>query len=187
MSEDQAIACRVESVTGAVATLRPSDPASRRVRSANPRATGYLLFEHQGSLVALRGLAATASTEGRELDFVVTDGVQLPERRTGERIPLIARARIAPFDEADGETAWIDSATANVSLSGALVQRAPGLKLGSRFKLELFVADPGPPITCEAQRARHTHNQIGLRFTGITESDRVRLAGIIFRHQRLNL
>ena len=59
-TDDPAITCRVASVIGAVATLileqQPEEPLP-------PATTGHLVFEHHGSLVALRGIAASLSAD----------------------------------------------------------------------------------------------------------------------------
>jgi hypothetical protein len=80
-SADRPIVCRVVSIEGAVATLTqvdgmPSDALDR----FNPGAHGYLLFEHRGTMTALKGITTAIATDGPDLAFVVTDRVvQLPE------------------------------------------------------------------------------------------------------------
>ncbi|HUA45306.1 MAG TPA: PilZ domain-containing protein [Solirubrobacteraceae bacterium] len=182
-SDDPAITCRVASVTGAVATLiREHEPAE----SLPPAATGHLVFEHHGSLVALRGIAASLSSDEPKIEFVVIDNVVLPERRAAERIPLAAAVRLSPVGPGDDQNAGIDTITADISITGALVERRPG-----RWPQELAMEirfDPDPaPIACHAEPVRTTPTHIGLKFVDMPEPDRARLAGIIFRYQRAAL
>jgi PilZ domain len=182
-TDDPAITCRVASVTGAVATLiRAEDPAE----SLPPAATGHLVFEHQGSLVALRGIAASLSADEPKIEFVVIDNVVLPERRAAERIPLAAAVRLWPAGLESDQSARIDTVTADVSITGALVERRA--ELGDRELAMELRFDPDPsPISCHAQPVRETPTHLGLKFVGMPEADRARLAGIIFRYQRATL
>ena len=98
-SDDLAISCRVAAVQGGVATLtRAYELASELVGKLTTGAFGYLLFEDRGSMTALKGIATISPSEPAELAFVVIDGVQLPERRLSERVPVSALARISPAD-----------------------------------------------------------------------------------------
>jgi hypothetical protein len=180
-TDDPAITCRVASVTGAVATLmleqQPEEPLP-------PASTGHLVFEHHGSLVALRGIAASLSTDEPKIEFVVIDNVVLPERRAAERIPLAATVRLSEVGGNDGQS--ITTITADISITGALVERRPGLG-STELAMEIrFHADP-TPITCHAQPVRDTPTHVGMKFVDMPEADRARLAGIIFRYQRAAL
>jgi len=175
-TDEPAITCRVASVTGAVATLiRDDEP----VEPLPPAATGHLVFEHHGSLVALRGIAASLSDEPT-IEFVVVDNVVLPERRAAERIPLAATVRLGATDSA------VTTTTADVSITGALVERRPGLGRDELAMEIHFSGDPAP-ITCRALPVRETPTHIGMKFIDMPEPDRARLAGIIFRYQRAAL
>ena len=181
-TDDPAITCRVGSVTGAVATLARENAGGEPLP---PAATGHLVFEYHGSLVALRGIAASLSDEPT-IEFVVIDNVVLPERRAAERIPLIATVRLSPTESPGDETAFINSVTADISITGALVERRPGLG-PERLAMELrFNHDPAP-ISCHAQPVRETASHVGMKFVDMPEPDRARLAGIIFRYQRAAL
>jgi hypothetical protein len=182
-TDEPAITCRVASVTGAVATLmleqEPEEPLP-------PAAPGHLVFEHHGSLVALRGIAASLSADEPKIEFVVIDNVVLPERRAAERIPLAATVRLSPARADDDQTSSITTTTADISITGALVERRAGL--GSQeVAMEIrFGADPAP-IACHAQPVRDTPTHVGMKFVDMPEADRARLAGIIFRYQRAAL
>jgi PilZ domain len=182
-TDDPAITCRVAAVTGAVATLiREQEPEE----ALPPASAGHLVFEHQGSLVALRGIAASLSTDEPKIEFVVIDNVVLPERRAAERIPLAATVRLSPAGPEADQATRIDTVTADISITGALVERRAGLGK-QELAMELrFDPDPAP-ITCRAQPVRETPTHIGLKFVDMPEADRARLAGIIFRYQRATL
>lgn len=179
-TDDPAITCRVASVTGAVATLIRQDPAAEKLP---PAATGHLVFEHQGTLVALRGIAASLSEDEPKIEFVVIDNVVLPERRAAERIPVAAMVRLS---SAGSEETAFETVTADVSITGALVERRPGLP-AEELGLELRFGGGVAPITCRAQQVRETPTHVGIKFVDMPPADRARLAGIIFRHQRAAL
>jgi len=182
-TDQPAITCRVASVTGAVATLTREHEAAE---SLPPATTGHLVFEHHGTLVALRGIAASLSVDEPKIEFVVIDNVVLPERRAAERIPLAAAVRLSPGERADDQNAGIDTITADISITGALVERRLGLSTQELAMEIRFDPDPSP-VTCHAQPVRTTATHIGLRFVDMPEPDRARLAGIIFRYQRAAL
>jgi hypothetical protein len=180
-SDDPVMTCRIASVTGSVATLTCDQDCWWIAKALAPAAAGHLVFVHKGSLVALRGIAAIPSTDEPTLEFVVIDNVVLPERRAAERIPLAARARLGRVAGAD---VIVETATADISLSGALVVRVPGIEVGQQRTLELVLNSDPRPINCTAEVVRETPTHLGLRFVEMTEEDRTRLAGIIFRYQR---
>jgi PilZ domain len=179
-TDDPAITCRVASVTGAVATLIRQDQGAEKLP---PASTGHLVFEHQGTLVALRGIAASLSEDEPKIEFVVIDNVVLPERRAAERIPLVATVRLWT----DGaEATAFETITADVSISGALVERRPGLPI-EELGMELQFGGGVASITCRAQQVRETPTHVGIKFVEMPPADRARLAGIIFRYQRASL
>lgn len=182
-TDDPAITCRVASVTGAVATLIREHEAEEPLP---PAATGHLVFEHHGSLVALRGIAASLSSDEPKIEFVVIDNVVLPERRAAERIPVAAAVRLWPAGQENDQNAAIDTVTADVSITGALVERRAGLE-AQALAMELRFGQDPAPISSHAQPVRETSTHIGLKFKDMPEADRARLAGIIFRYQRAAL
>jgi hypothetical protein len=181
-SEEQAVSCRVATVQGGVATLTRIGELPQELRDKlTPGALGYLLFDHRGAMTALKGIAAISPGEPADLAFVVIDGVQLPERRTAERVELSALARVSAPGGDDGGAA-VETTAANVSVGGVLLERHAGLGEGPRYRLELIVGDDDAPIRCDATVARQTPTHIALKFTDIQDADRIRLAGMI-RHQ----
>jgi hypothetical protein len=171
----------VAAVQGSVATLTHADAIPPELLGRfTPGALGFLLFEHRGSMTALKGIAAASGSDERELAFVVIDGVQLPERRAAERVELGAVARIwAPANE--DSVQGIEATAANVSVGGVLIERRVGLGDGQRFMLELVLGGDPVPIRCEAMIARQTRTHVAMRFTDIQDADRVRLTGMIRR------
>jgi PilZ domain len=182
--EDQIVHCQIASVTGAVAMLHSTHQPTTLRDEPTAAALGYLLFQHHGNPIALRGIAATAPSQDPTLKFAVIDGVVLPERRAAERINLTARTRLAVRDQQADERAWIETATTNISLTGMLVKRAAGLGHASQFEIELFHHPQRAPLSCHARLARLTPTHIGITLADISEADRVVLAEIIRRHQR---
>jgi hypothetical protein len=175
---------RVKTVSGPVATVtrvHQSEPLPDRMASG---ALSYLVFEHNGTLVALRGVSIAAADQAPNIEFVVIDGVQLPERRVAERVRLAARARISGPGREPGGDDPVDTVIDNISLGGVLVEKHIGLAAQPQFELELFFDSDPAPISARAEVARRTPTHIGMKFIDIAPVDRVRLAGIIARDQR---
>lgn len=179
-NEDEVLGCRVGRVEGALATLSRTDYASPELLAQLiPAASGLLVFDHRGATVALKGIATASTTEGHDVAFVVTDGVTLPERRSNERVPIQAPARIFP---SESEADCIETTTENVSLTGALVEHRPGLDEATDFRLELALRADLAPIRCRAAVARRTPTHIGVMFTEMQATDRARLAVLLREH-----
>ena len=177
--EDEVIPCRVLGVEGAVATLASIAAGPVGLGgSSTPAMPGYLVFDHSGGRVALKGIATAAGGKQTELLFVVIDGVQLPERRSAERVEVDALARLFPPGGASDQ-GYLDTPVADLSVSGMRVERHPGLVEGVRYRLELYVGGVGTPIRCEALLARRTATHIGMRFVDLQEHDRALLAAIV--------
>jgi PilZ domain len=120
----------------------------------------YREFEHRGSVIALRGIAV-ASGHQSELQFVVTDGVQVPEHRAARRVPLVARARIFSGVGDDGDKPAVETVTVNISHTGVLVERRPGLlERRLRLAIELFPDDDPTPIRCDATVVRRSPTHV---------------------------
>jgi hypothetical protein len=182
--EVDCIECRVQSIQGPVATLSPINEIAASVQ--NRLASGslcFLTFEHNRAPVALRGVAL-ASADSDELEFVVVDGIQVAERRSAERTPLVTAVRATPV-EADGATGdAVGTVTSNLSMGGALLLKRPGLGSGPRWKIELFL--PGDPdhVHCQAELARETPTHVGVRLVNMEEADQLRLAAVLAGLQR---
>jgi hypothetical protein len=139
------------------------------------------MFEHRGGTIALKGIATAQHTDQAELLFVVLDGVQLPERRSAERVELSALARMFLSDSA-GDGDCVETPLANVSTSGLLVERHPDLDERAQFRLELLIDGDQEPIRCDVVVARRTATHLGMRLVNVPEADQARLAEIIRSH-----
>jgi PilZ domain len=177
--EDEVIQCRIERVEGSVATLASLDRAGLvTVGNATPAFSGYLVFAHGGLRVALKGIATNDANDREALLFVVIDGVQLPERRSAERVEVDALARLS-FTDSGGDASYIDTQLADLSVSGMRVARDPRLVEERRYRLELRIRNEATPIHCDAQVARSTPTHVGMKFIDLQEADRTLLAAIV--------
>lgn len=177
--EVDCIECRVQSIQGPVATLSPTSAIAPAVQTRlSSGSLCFLTFEHNRAPVALRGVAL-ASADSDELEFVVVDGIQVAERRSAERTPLVTALRATPVggDGSLGET--VGTVTSNLSMGGALLLKRPGLGAGPRWKIELFLPGDSDHIHCEAELARETPTHLGVRLVGMAEADQVRVAGLL--------
>jgi hypothetical protein len=181
--EDEVVlGCRVLDVEGSVATLASAQSGSGTLLGNSvPAVPGYLLFDHGGGRVALKGIATASTTQGPELLFVVIDGVQLPERRSAARAHVKAVARMFPVDSAQ-DSEGFDTRLADLSISGMRVERHPGLDGATRYRLELYIGDAQTPIRCGAEVARRTPTHVGLKFIDLQEADRALLDAIARAH-----
>jgi hypothetical protein len=173
------IECRVRSIQGPVATLIPegdiTDEVETRLTSGS---LGFLTFEHGRAPVALRGVALKAGDD-EELEFVLVDGIQVAERRSAERTPLVTAVTATPV-ELDGTVGEpVATVTSNLSMGGVLLLKRPGLGPGSKWQTELFL--PGDPehVHCEAVLARETPTHLRVRLVNVQEADQVRIAGVL--------
>jgi hypothetical protein len=182
--EVDSIQCRVQSIQGPVATLIPegdiADTVQTRLTSGS---LCFLTFEHGRAPVALRGVALKA-TDRDELEFVVVDGIQVAERRSAERTPLVTAVRAAPVQLGGAVGEPVATVTSNLSMGGALLLKRPGLGEVSKWHLELFL--PGDPehVHCEAVLARETPTHLGVRLVNVQEADQLRIAGVLAGLQR---
>jgi PilZ domain len=181
--EDEVVLdCRVLGVEGSVATLARSDAGpGTLLGSSVPAVPGYLLFDHSGGKVALKGIATASTSEGPELLFVVIDGVQLPERRAAARAEVKALARMFLLGSA-GESEYFETRLADLSVSGMRVEGHPSLDSATQFRLELYIGGAQTPIRCGAQVARRTPTHVGLKFRDLQEADRTLLDAIVRAH-----
>lgn len=174
--------CRVLGVEGSVATLEGIDaePGSLLGTSV-PAVHGYMMFDHAGGKVALKGIATTSTSEGPELLFVVVDGVQLPERRSAARAQVNAVARM--FDRSSSQDAgFFETRLADLSVSGMRVNRHPSLNAATGYRVELYFGDAETPIRCGAEVARTTPTHVGMKFVDLEEADRALLDAIVRAH-----
>jgi PilZ domain len=182
--EVDSIECRVQSIQGPVATLVPggdiADSVQTRLTSGS---LCFLTFEHGRAPVALRGVALKAADRD-ELEFVVVDGIQVAERRSAERTPLVTAVKAAPVEPGGNVGDPVATVTSNLSMGGALLLKRPGLGEVSKWRVELFL--PGDPehVHCEAVLARETPTHLGVRLINVQEADHLRIAGVLAGLQR---
>jgi hypothetical protein len=167
-----------------VATLIPEgeigDAVQTRLASGS---LCFLTFEHGRAPVALRGVALKPADRD-ELEFVVVDGIQVAERRSAERTPLVTAVKAAPVEPGGNVGEPVATVTSNLSMGGALLLKRPGLGEVSKWQVELFL--PGDPehVHCEAVLARETPTHLGVRLVNVQEADQLRLAGVLAGLQR---
>jgi hypothetical protein len=184
-SEDEiVVACRVQLVEGSVATLESADGDPVLPGNNAPALPGYLVFDHAGGRVALKGIAAPDPNEQTRLLFVVIDGVQLPERRSAERIEIDAVARLFLTDPV-GDREYVETPLADLSVSGIRVERHPSLDVETRCRLELYIGQASTPIRCDAEVARRTPTHVGMKFVDLADTDRALLAAIVASRRTL--
>ena len=159
--EDDVIEARVSSVLGPVATLEQlGQPIPRVSKMLTPGALGFMTFDHEGMPVALRGVVR-AIPGGSGVEFVVIDGIQLRERRTAARTAFVARVRATQLggDSAVPAVA-VDTATADLSLGGALLNRRVGFGHGPEWQIELLLTDASTAdLLPRCVRARDTYSR----------------------------
>lgn len=183
------IQCRVLDVQGSLSRLSYEDElpprAIGRLVMGSP---GYVVFDEFRIAVGLR-VAVRASPP--YLDITIVDGVNVPERRGGERVKLVTRGRIVIADPAAAEPQAAEppalwTYTVDISESGALLRRHPSLENVERFTLELMFGDDPQPVVAEAEVVRRTDDAVGVRFDSIASDGAKRLSGYLMgiRHQR---
>lgn len=178
----EAIECRVFDLRGPVTRLSYRDELPpRAVGRLVHGSPGYLVFDEFRIAVGLR-VAVRASPP--YLDVAVMDGVSIPERRGGQRVKLVTRARITGPDEQEEEANWTH--TIDLSEGGALLRDHPSLDGHQQFELELMFGDNPQPITVRAEVARRIENAVGVAFECTSEDDARRLGEYLtgIRHQR---
>lgn len=180
----ETIECRVIEVNGAGSRLAyrgelPPHAVGRLVVGS----PGYVVFDEFRVAVGLR-VAVRASPP--YLDITIVDGVAVPERRGGERVRLVTRARITSSGEPGSDRAEQRTYTVDVSESGALLRDHPALAGDQPFVLELIFGDDPQPVTAQAQIVRRTAEAVGIRFEAMSDGDAKRLSGYLMgiRHQR---
>jgi PilZ domain len=182
--EVNSIECRVQSVRGPVATLTPDgevpDEVLTRLTSGS---LCFLTFEHARAPVALRGVCLK-DAERDDLEFVVVDGIQVAERRSAERTPMVTAVKATPVraDGTAGQT--VATVTSNLSMGGALLLKRPGLSEVSKWRVELFLPGVSEHVHCEAVLARETPTHLGVRLVNVQEADQLRIAGVLAGLQR---
>ena len=177
--EADRIECRVQTIQGPVATLSPIEKIGAEL--AERLISGslcFMTFNHHGAPVALRGVAL-AVADSDFLEFVVVDGIQVAERRTAERTPLVTAVKVTSVDSEGALTDPVSTVTSNLSMGGALLLRRPNMGEGPRWQVELFLPGESVHVRCEAILARATPTHFGVKFLNMPEPDQLRVAGLL--------
>ncbi|MGH2863531.1 MAG: PilZ domain-containing protein [Solirubrobacteraceae bacterium] len=180
----ESIQCRVLDVQGSVTRLAYRDELPpRAIGRLVLGSAGYLVFDEFRLAVGLR-VAVRASPP--YLDVAVMDGVTVPERRAGERVKLVTRARIMCPDEHDGERPAEWTYTIDLSEGGALLRDHPALNGQQRLALELMFGDDPRPVSAQVEVVRRVQDAVGVAFESMPADDATRLAGYLMgmRHRR---
>jgi len=93
-----------------------------------------------------------------------------------------ASVRVILTDDG-GRAAPIETTTVNLSTSGALLASRPGLGDGP-WRIQLFLPGEASPLTCTAELARRTGDQIGVAFADVSDADLLRLDNAVTGYGR---
>jgi hypothetical protein len=181
--ETDGIQCTVRGIRGRSATLTSVHQFTPHLRERlAPGSLGFLVFDHRGLPAALRG-AARADGDGQTIEFLVLDGIEMPERRQNPRLPAAFPVRVSPAPSEAPAVPVIETVSIDLSSTGARLAITPGLDVVSRCGIEL-VLSPQRPICCRAVMARHDPTDVAVAFTDMPDSDRARLTDLLRERQR---
>ncbi len=129
-------------------------------------------------------VAQRAATERSEATLASATErlVQIAERRTSIRVQLGADARATLVPKRGGAAA-VQTAITDLSISGALLERHPGLGDGP-WRLELVLPGDPTPLRTGASLARQTPTHIGVAFDNLADADHARVERLIANHGR---
>lgn len=139
-----------------------TEPARELADQLAEGAFGYLVFDHGTRQVALRGAARHAAVDPL-LDFVVLDGVQLPERRAGERVAVSLAAEICHFGPDGRPGDLVPTTTINLSTGGALLHRPAGFPGSGRVRLRIALPQRAP-LELDAVPVRLSETTVAVKF-----------------------
>lgn len=179
---EEAIECRVLEFEGPGGRLAyryelPPQTIGALVHGAH----GYAVFDEFGAPVGLR---VSVRARPPYLDVAITDRIDVPERRGGERVKLGTRARMVLPDGPDRPAQW--TYTLDLSERGALLRSHAALEGLERLTLELMFGDDPEPITAQAAVIRRVDDTVAVAFESVAVEDAARLGGYLMgiRHQR---
>jgi hypothetical protein len=136
--------------------------------TGEPEGEHFLVFDHGGHHVVLRGLARTLGAT--DVRFAPTDGVELP-RRAAARVEAQTDIEVADLPEAQR----LIRTTIDYSADGALLGDPGFAEVGEDVRFS-FAPDEGPPISGTASVVRRASGLLALTFRGIDAAERQRLA-----------
>jgi hypothetical protein len=171
------IDCHVVAVEGNEAALAPISPEDLMQLPMGGK-DALLTFHYRSQLITLRG-TGRRDPFGKDLRFIVTDRVTVPQRRRHARVPVALTIALTPPGGSQ-----VDTRTRDVSADGVLVEAPLDASPGSTWHLVLELPDSGPPIVCDSQFVRHVGGGTALRFAGISTADRERLKQFVAARKR---
>ncbi len=178
---DATFKCRVIAMAGTTVALEPLDKA--QVTWLPERVPGaFMVFRHERSLVALKGVLVQPETVG-DLRFKVTDGVQI-QRRAASRIKIVLPVALRP---AGTEIEEVQGLTANLSADGMLVECALDARPGAEVELTMSLPGSDEPVEAVATVARAHEGLLALEFSGASRTARERLARLVVERNRATL
>jgi methyl-accepting chemotaxis protein len=146
------------SIDATSATLEDVDAATRRI---------------DNTVAAQR----TATEDGQATLTAATERLaRIAERRPAPRVALHVKVLATRLSGDSSEP--IETVSANLSTSGALIERVPRLGDGP-WRLELFLSEEHDPIRCTAALARDTADHVGVAFSEFSDDDFMLLGGIV--------
>ena len=82
-----------------------------------------------------------------------------------------------------GERRPVETVTVNLSTTGALLERTPGLGRGP-WQIQVFLPDSDDPVCCGAVLKRETDSHCGVEFDHVSDRDHHRLHTFVTLQQR---
>jgi hypothetical protein len=178
LSRDTSFSCRVIAKAGSTVALRPTEAAKATWLPA--RVPGaFLVFRHDGALVALKGLLVQEGSIG-DLRFKVTDDVA-PGKASRTRIHLPVCLRVVEGDEER------QGLTVELSADALLVRTRFEAPTGAEVQVVLSLPGSDEPIEARALVAHAADGLIELELAPQNRAARARLARLVVERNRAAL
>lgn len=178
VDDADSIECTVTQIEGQMATFKHASVNDPRLASRLADwCLSYVMFVHQSSPVALRGVVRASPDRPRLLQFVVIDGVQMQERRRQARIAVAVPVTVSPC--APSGVQQLCTETVDVSPGGLLLKGAPGLAVGDPVAVTLQIPWFATELQAQAQVLRRTSTGVALAFTTMSGDGKANLAAFI--------
>jgi hypothetical protein len=174
-SREASFPCRVIAKAGSTVALEPLDKSKATwVPERVPGA--FIVFRHDGSLVALKGVIVQQGSIG-DLRFKVTDLVA-PGRASRTRVHVPVSMRLA------GDEAQTQGLSVEVSADGLLVRSGFAAPLGAEVEDELSLPGIDEPVELRATVAHAADGLLELALDGSRRDARTRLARFVLERNR---
>jgi hypothetical protein len=178
LSRDTSFSCRVIAKAGSTVALEPTEAAKATWLPA--RVPGaFLVFRHDGALVALKGLLVQEGSIG-DLRFKVTDDVA-PGKASRTRVHLPASLRVVDEDEER------QGLTVELSADGLLVRTRFEAPTGTEVQVVVSLPGSDEPIEAGAVVAHAADGLIELELDTRSRAARARLARLVLERNRAKL